>query len=277
MMADWPFSRNIAASASAEELQQWEASLVEILRGSGEITLRYFRKSLAVDNKLASGFDPVTAADRDCESYIDSELQRLLPEHGLFGEESGYRAGGDFSWVVDPIDGTRSFICGVPLWGTLMALNNGVRPVLGGMYQPWSDELFVGSSQGSYLHRAGDVSPLQTAETTRVAEAKLACTTTDIFEDPSALARFEAVASAARLVRFGTDCYGYALLAQGGLDLVIEDSLQPYDIQAMIPIIEGAGGVITDWQGGCPSLGGQVVAAATPALHADALRYLKAR
>lgn len=272
-MANWPFLRSQAAFSSSFELEKWQSILVDILRGSADVTLRYFRQPVEVDNKLTSGFDPVTIADRECEAYIDRALQHFLPEHGMFGEESGYRAGGDFTWVVDPVDGTRSFICGVPLWGTLMALNDGTQPLLGGMYQPWSDELFVGSALGAFMQRKGVKSPLRTSSTTCIADAKVACTALDIFT-PEALKRFEALAGDARLVRFGTDCYGYALLAQGGVDLVVEDGLQPYDIQALIPIVEAAGGVISNWQGGSAAQGGSVVAAANAILHADALRYL---
>jgi len=274
-MAKWPFVKKSAAKVSESELIQWQEHLIDILNGSADVTLKYFRQHFDVDNKLDAGFDPVTVADRECESYIDNKLQRLFPLHSMFGEETGYRdVGGELCWVVDPIDGTRSFICGVPLWGTLMALNDGKKPILGAMYQPWSGELFVGSRLGAFFHRAGQSSVLKTSNVQTVAEAKLACTAIEIFEEPSALARFQALAADVRLQRFGTDCYGYALLAQGGVDLVVEDSLQAYDIQAMIPIIEAAGGVITDWQGGDASLGGQVVAAANAQLHADALRYL---
>ncbi len=274
-MAHWPFQKDSAAAVSEADLAKWQPILINILRGSAPVTLQHFRQVLAVDNKLTQGFDPVTIADRECEAYIDAELKRLLPEHSLFGEESGYRdSGGELCWVVDPIDGTRSFICGVPLWGTLMALNDGRRPVLGAMYQPWSDELYIGSNLGATFYRNGESQPLSTSSVCTVSDAKLACTTPDIFEEASALARFQALAADAKLVRFGTDCYGYALLAQGGVDLVVEDSLQPYDIQAMIPIIEAAGGVVTNWQGGDASLGGQVLAAANAQLHADALRTL---
>lgn len=275
-MTDWPFEKNNAALVSNEDLKCCENILLDIIKGSGAVALKYFRQPLSVDNKADTGFDPVTVADRECEAYISEQLQQWLPSHNMLGEETGFHDnGGELSWVVDPIDGTRSFICGVPLWGVLMALHDGKQPILGAMYQPWSDELYIGSRLGAYFHRAGQIFPLKTSTTQTVAEAKLACTTLDIFEEPSALERFESLSADARLVRFGTDCYGYALLAQGGVDLVVEDSLQPYDIQAMIPIIEAAGGVISDWQGGSAASGGQVLAAANATLHADALRYLK--
>lgn len=274
-MGDWAFLRERATPVSEAQLQDWQVQLQEILLGSAAVSLRYFRQPLDVDNKLDAGFDPVTAADRECEAYIRAELSRRLPEHNMFGEESGFRdAGGELCWVVDPIDGTRSFICGVPLWGTLMALNDGRQPVLGAMYQPWSDELFVGSRLGSRLVRGGEVRPLRTAATTELAHAKLAATAPELFAEAESARRFEALTAQVQLRRFGTDCYGYALLAQGGLDLVVEDGLQPYDIQAMIPIVEGAGGVVTDWRGGDASLGGQVLAAANRELHAAALAVL---
>ena len=274
-MAEWPFVRENAVEVSDADLKEWQDKLVEVLRGSSVVTLKYFRQAVDVDNKLDAGFDPVTVADRECEAFIKAELKRLLPEQSMFGEESGYQNNGsDLCWVVDPIDGTRSFICGVPLWGTLMALNDGTRPVLGGMYQPWSDELYIGSRLGSFFHRAGQTQSLKTSNTRELCKAKLACTTPDLFEEESDKQHFQALAGAVQLVRFGTDCYGYSLLAQGGVDLVVEASLQPYDIQALIPVIEGAGGVVTDWQGGDASLGGRVLAAANQELHAQAMRLL---
>jgi len=158
-----------------------------------------------------------------------------------------------------------------------MALNDGQQPILGAMYQPWSDELYIGSRRGAFFLRGDQPpAPLQSSSVASVAEAKLACTTIEMFEEKDALKRFQQVSSQARLVRFGTDCYGYALLAQGGLDIVIEASLEPYDIQAMIPIIQASGGVITDWEGGDASLGGRVIATANPSLHQEALQILNA-
>jgi len=146
--------------------------------------------------------------------------------------------------------------------------------VLGAMYQPWSDELYMGSRLGSNFLRGGQSQPLQTSSVNTLAEAKMACTTPELFTDPSAAKRFQRLSEQLQLVRYGTDCYGYALLAQGGVDLVVEDGLAPYDIQALIPIVEGAGGVVTNWQGGDASLGGQVVAAANAEVHAAALDVL---
>lgn len=274
-MAGWPFEREHAAAVTNAELLHYQSLLINILRDSGEVSLRHFREDVDVDNKLAAGFDPVTIADRACEAFICAELTKHFPQHSIFGEESGYQDNGaNLCWVVDPIDGTRSFICGVPLWGTLMALNDGKKPILGGMYQPWSNELFIGTRDEAYFCRGDQRSVLKTSSVANLAEAKVACTTPEIFEEPAALNAFNKLARQARLVRFGTDCYGYALLAQGGLDLVVEDSLQPYDIQAMIPIIEGAGGVVTNWKGQDASLGGRVVAAANRELHTQALVLL---
>ena len=273
MSLDFLHSEPIALSDA--ELARFERHGCDAVRGSAAISLAHFRQDVAVDNKAASGFDPVTEADRACEAFIREQLQRDLPGCGVFGEEAGYTPGDSgLTWVVDPIDGTRSYVCGVPLWGTLAGLSDGRAPVLGILYQPYTDELFVGSRLGARVERGGETTPLRTSSITELSTARLFCTSFEIFT-PAERSRFDAVADRARLLRTGADCYAYAMLAAGHADLVVEAGLQCYDIYALIPIIEAAGGVVSNWTGGDASLGGTLVAAATPELHAQALDLLR--
>ena len=211
----------------------------------------YFRQSVDVENKLAGGFDPVTIADRASETAMRAVLDELAPDDGILGEEFPDRISKNGrQWVLDPIDGTRAFIAGLPTWTVLIALSRDGRPSLGMIDQP------------------------QTRKTATLADAILASTDAFLFRDAE-WAAFDALRQAVRLCRYGYDAYAYAMLAMGGIDLVVESGLQPYDVQALIPVVQGAGGVITNWQGGDCSGGGQVIAAAHPALHAEALAWLK--
>ncbi len=272
---DLPFIRVSSIPVSEADLALFAYHAIAAVRGSRAVTLGHFRRNLAVDNKAHSGFDPVTEADRACEALIREQLISSLPGHGVFGEEAGYTPGeSGLTWVVDPIDGTRSFVCGVPLWGTLVGLSDGQLPVLGVLYQPFSDELFVGSRLGGQVERGGVVEPLRVSAVTKVSDARLFCTSYDIFS-AAERAQFDAVSERARLMRMGADCYAYGLLAAGHVDLIVEAGLQCYDVYALIPIVESAGGVITNWSGEDPSRGGTIVAASTPELHAQALDLLQ--
>lgn len=237
-------------------------------------TLPRFRASGDVANKASGGFDPVTEADREAEKAIRALIASQYPEHGILGEEFGAeRAGGRHVWVIDPIDGTRSFISGVPLWGTLVGLTLDGDAVAGMMSQPFTGELFYALGDGAHFERRSEVRRLATRRTVALADATLCTTTPGMFRDAARHA-FDRLESGVRLSRYGTDCYAYAMLAAGHVDLVVETGLQSYDIVALIPIVEQAGGVVTDWTGGPAEKGGAVVAAATPALHAAALRTL---
>lgn len=259
--------------ADIDELSNFALTLAD---AAAEVTLPHFRSGLAVDNKHGDYvFDPVTAADRDAEQAIRTLIGKHYPSHGIFGEEHGREAGtSPLHWVIDPIDGTRSFISGVPLWGTLIALNDGTRPVIGVMDQPYIGERFVGRPGSSELVGPRGTVRLKTSTCTKLEEALLGNTDPGMFKIDAERAAFREISAQVRLRRFGGDCYFYALLAAGTLDLVIESSLQPYDIQALIPIIENAGGIVTSWTGGDPQMGGNVIAAATPELHAAALERL---
>lgn len=237
-------------------------------------TLPRFRQFGSVSNKLAVGFDPVTEADREAERAIRAVLRETFPEHGILGEEwGGERLDSRHVWVIDPIDGTRSFISGIPLWGTLVGLLENGDAVAGLMAQPFTGELFFTDGMTALYEGPGGPRELRTRKTTQLADATL-CTTTPSLFSAEERPLYNELEKAVRLPRYGTDCYAYAMLAAGQVDLVAESGLQPYDIVALIPIIEKAGGVITDWQGGPAEKGGRVLAAATPKLHAEAMRLL---
>jgi len=260
-----------------QEIDEMASFALDLADAAAAVTLPHFRSGLAVDNKRGRfAFDPVTAADRDGEAAIRKLIGERYPDHGIFGEEHGKETGtSPLTWVLDPIDGTRSFISGVPLWGTLIALNDGERPVIGLMDQPYIGERFVGRPGGSELIGPMGTTPLKTSACTKLEEALLGNTDPGMFDFEDEKAAFREISSKVRLRRFGGDCYFYCLLAAGTLDLVIESGLQPYDIQALIPVIENAGGVVTNWSGGDAQNGGQVVAAANYELHEEALKILE--
>lgn len=261
---------------TADEIAEAVSFAQQAMQGAGAIALRYFRKPLDVDNKLGdSGFDPVTRADREVEAFLRAELSRRFPKFGLIGEEAGAAPGeSGINWVIDPIDGTKSFISGFPTWGMLLGLQQGETVLAGLMHQPVTGEFFVGSEAGGVLQQAGQTTPLQTRATERLEDAILFCTHESMFVAEANLAAFRRIAAKARLQRFGGDCYAYCMLALGQIDLVVEDTLQPYDIIPLIPIIEAAGGVITDAEGKTPIEGGFVIAAATRQLHDEAMSLL---
>lgn len=238
-------------------------------------TLPRFRRSGDVINKHATGFDPVTEADREAERAIRALIRETYPDHGIVGEEFGREdADNSHVWVIDPIDGTRAFISGLPLWGTLVGLTVDGKASAGMMSQPFIGELYYADGDGAYYEGPGGARRLSTRKTTHLADATL-CTTTPALFDRPRRALYDRVEEAVRLPRYGTDCYAYAMLAAGHVDLVIECDLNSYDIVALIPLIEQAGGVITTWQGARAERGGDIVAAATPELHARAMEYLR--
>ena len=239
----------------------------------------HFRAALDGEDKgkgSTPGYDPVTIADRAAETVIRTEIARAYPDHGILGEEHGWEKGSsNYTWVIDPIDGTRSFILGQLHWATLIALNDGTRVVAGVAHQPYVGESFVATADGTAeWRRAGERRTLRTRGCRAIGKAVLACTHPNIFRSPADLAAFYRVADRARLTRYGGDCYAYCLLAMGLIDIVVESSLQAYDVQALIPIVEAAGGVITDWAGGSCDEGGSVAACGDIALHAEVLKLL---
>ncbi|MFQ5623522.1 MAG: histidinol-phosphatase [Paracoccaceae bacterium] len=241
-------------------------------------TLKYFRAGgVAAENKAGGGgFDPVTEADRAAEAAMREILEQDRPHDGIHGEEYGHKAGtSGLTWVLDPIDGTRSFISGTPVWGVLIGLDAGKGPVLGLVDQPFIGERFLGAfGEATYLR--GDIPVrISTRPCKSLSEAVLFTTFPEL-NSAEERAGFSEVSGRVRLTRYGMDCYAYAMLAMGQIDLVIETGLFPYDIQGPQGLIESAGGVVTDWRGGPAHRGGRIIAAGDPGLHAQALEILSA-
>lgn len=238
-------------------------------------TLRMFRQpDLAADNKDAGGFDPVTAADRAAEQAMRDVLARERPDDAVLGEEYGQKAGtSGLTWVLDPIDGTRGYISGTPTWGVLISVADETGPVFGLIDQPYIGERFIGGFGQAELVGPHGTMPLRTRGTSALVEATILTTFPEV-GTPQEMAAFQAVAAQCRLTRYGMDCYGYALVAAGQVDLVIEAGLAAYDIQAPIAVVQAAGGVVTDWEGGPVHEGGRALAAANADIHAAALAVL---
>jgi histidinol-phosphatase len=247
----------------------------ELASVSGENILPFFRTALSVTDKGSGQFDPVTAADHAAETAMRALIRRTFPEHGVIGEEYGPdRADAEYVWVLDPIDGTKSFISGMPAWGTLIALMRFGEPVFGMMNQPFIGERFSGDGRAAqYQGPAGD-RDLRVRTCPALSEAVLFTTSPLLMNDADRKA-FQKVEAAVRLSRYGGDCYAYCMLAAGHIDLVIETELKPYDIIPLVPIITGAGGIVTTWENGPPVNGGRIVAASDKRVHAAAMEMLK--
>ncbi|MEZ5751180.1 MAG: histidinol-phosphatase [Paracoccaceae bacterium] len=239
-------------------------------------TLAHFRApGLDAQNKDAGGFDPVTQGDRAAEAAMRAILANCRPQDGIEGEEEGTSAGhSGLTWVLDPIDGTRGFLSGTPTWGVLIALADARGPVLGIIDQPYIGERFWGGPGRAGMEGPQGAMALRTRAPRDLSEAILFTTFPEV-GNPEERTAFERVAARARLTRYGMDCYAYALLAAGQIDLVIEAGLQAYDVMAPIAVIEAAGGVVTDWNGAPAHRGGRVLAAANATIHAQAMAVLK--
>ena len=237
------------------------------------VTMLYFKSPIDIENKLAGeGFDPVTKADQEAEKAIRELIGEKYPEHDIFGEEYGRtEKGSDFEWVLDPIDGTRAFISGLPSWGTLIALKYQGEPVIGVIDQPYLRERYIGWTAGATLNGKA----IKTRACSDLGRATLSTTDPDLFTNTERPA-FDKLLQASRLVRYGLDCYAYAIVAAGHMDIVVESGLKPYDMMALIPIIRGAGGVATNWRGDAPGDCGRLLAAGSNEIHKEAMEYLSA-
>jgi histidinol phosphatase-like enzyme (inositol monophosphatase family) len=258
-----------------DEIVELEDFALELAHTAGGIAHAHFRQPVVVENKSASSFDPVTNADRAIERVLRAAIVARYPDHGIVAEEEGERAGtSDYTWFIDPIDGTRAFMTGSPLWGTLIGLVRGTRPLFGLLAQPVLEEVFFGGPSGSWLIGPDRRDRLRSRACDSLAKAVLASTHPDMFNGERAVA-FRSLSERCLLTRYGGDCYNYAMLAAGYLDLVVESQLKPYDIVPLVPILEGAGCIVTDWQGRPPLAGGDVVAAGSRDLHRAALELLR--
>jgi len=255
---------------SADRLAALDAFIIDLNRASAEVILPLFRADHGLEDKGAgknlprdthAAFDPVTEADRGAEAAIRKLIGQRFPEHGVIGEEYGDdRPDAEFVWVLDPIDGTRAFISGLPLWTTLIGLRHQGRPVLGSIGQPFMDEIFVGHAGGSRLVSRGRETPIRVRECADLTDAVIATTDADACFDGAERGAWLQVRAAAKLARMGCDAYAYAMVAMGKMDMVIEAGLKSWDIEAAIPLLEGAGGLVTNWRGEpVGSNGGQIV------------------
>jgi myo-inositol-1(or 4)-monophosphatase len=257
------------------------AAFVEHLaQVSGDVIMPFFRTAIGAEDKSRGGvFDPVTEADRAAESAMRRLIAQTFPAHGVIGEEYGHdKADAEYVWVLDPIDGTKSFISGLPMWGTLIGLMHRGTPVYGMMSQPFTRERYSGDGKRSRLRSLaptrGDGPPsewatrtLRTRACPSLGHATVMTTNPHLIKDEADRSAYLKIEGQARLVRYGGDCYAYCALAAGFVDLVIETNLKPHDIVALAPIVEGAGGVITTWDGEPAAKGGRIIASGDPRLH----------
>lgn len=262
----------LIAQAEVADIRATAAELAEVARGA---TLRHFRsEGLAADNKLSAGFDPVTVADRLSEDMMREVLARRRPQDAILGEERGTVPGtSGLTWVLDPIDGTRGYLSGTPTWGVLIGLADENGPIYGIIDQPYIGERFEGGLGVAEVTGPMGRKPLKTRAPRVLSDAILFTTFPEV-GTPEEGAAFRRLVPHVRLTRYGMDCYAYALIAAGQIDLVVEAGLQTYDVMAPIALIQAAGGIVTDWQGKPAHQGGRVIAAANAEIHAAALAVL---
>ncbi|MBA3050564.1 histidinol-phosphatase [Brevundimonas sp.] len=257
-------------------MTEYELFAVELAREAARVSLPYFRGAYEEMDKGGPGaFDPVTQADHEAEAAIRRLIAARYPDHGVIGEEYGEdRQDADHVWILDPIDGTRAFIAGLPLWTTLIALRAEGRPVVGAIGQPYLDEIFLGGPSGARLLKGGSGTPLAVRPCPRLNDALIATTDPDLFTGPE-LGAWTQVRAAARLARLGCDAYAYAMLAAGRIDLVVESGLKVWDWSALVPVIEAAGGAVSNWRGEAPDGSGQILAVGDIGIREQALVTLR--
>ncbi len=255
----------------------FSAFVDELATVSGEAILPFFRTALGVEDKSPdTRFDPVTQADRAAELAMRALIKRDFPAHGIIGEEYGNeRADAEYVWVLDPIDGTKSFISGMPAWGSLIALTRLGEPVFGMMHQPFIGERFSGDGGAATYRGPAGARALHVRPCAGLSDAIL-FTTSPLLMNAEDRAAFGRVENAVKLSRYGGDCYAYCMLAAGHVDLVIETGLKPHDIAALVPIVAGAGGVVTTWDDAPAAAGGRIIAAGDKRVHQAAMAMLTA-
>jgi myo-inositol-1(or 4)-monophosphatase len=266
------------------EIRELIAFADELAEAARRVILPHFRTAVATEAKASGkpGYDPVTIADKAAEQAIRALIEKRYPAHGILGEEFGQTHGNDYCWVIDPIDGTRAFISGLPLWGVLIGLVRNGEPLIGVIDQPYIGERFRGWPGGANFTSAHGTKELRVASCETLRDAKIATTDSNLFTGGEA-GGFEHLRATAKVTRFGCDCYAYAMAAAGMIDLVVESGLAPWDIAALIPVITGAGGMVTDWRGAPlsgasltnPEARFQIIAAGDPRPHGEALVSLK--
>ena len=269
-----PFGYTPAIYVSNEQRHEFLKFAQQAARLAGSVVLPFFRTKISAQNKgKGKGFDPVTAADQGAEAAIRKSIEDTYPAHGIYGEEFGLKGGNGLTWVIDPIDGTRAFMSGMLHWGILLALFDGENPIVGVMYQPYTDELFFGDGNSAWMRRGDVTQPLRTSQCDCIEQSIMTTTGTTWFS-PQQLFAYGQLRESVRMHKVGGDCYIFGMVAMGQIDFGVEGRLNAYDIQALIPIIRGAGGVVTTWSGANPSMGGDIIASANVELHKQALVIL---
>ncbi|WP_332660753.1 histidinol-phosphatase [Brevundimonas sp.] len=257
-------------------MTEFELFAVDLAREAARVSLPYFRGAFEeIDKGEPGAFDPVTQADREAEAAIRKLISARYPDHGVIGEEYGEdRPDADQVWILDPIDGTRAFIAGLPLWTNLIALRTEGRPTVGVIGQPYLDEIFLGGPSGARLLRGGSETALGVRRCASLNDAVIATTDPDLFTGAE-LGAWTQVRAAARLARLGCDAYAYAMLAAGRIDLVAESALKVWDWSALVPVIEAAGGAVSNWRGEAPDGSGQILAVGDVSIREQALVTLR--
>lgn len=249
---------------------------IALARASETEILPYFRQNTVVEVKPHVDWDPVTEGDRAGERIIRKMIEGRFPDHGINGEEYGVKEGkSGFTWVLDPIDGTRSFVCGIPTWATLIALYFEGKPVIGVMNQPFVDDLFYGNPEGAWNNYRGAIEPIRTRKDAKLPDVIAGTTAPELYRSERDQRAFQNLRKAVKLMRYGGDAYFYSVLAAGHLDIALDSGLQAYDIGALIPIIKGAGGAVGSWSGSTPSEGGNIICAGSEGLLEAAIAVMK--
>jgi len=257
-------------------MTEYELFAIELAREAARVSLPFFRGVFEEADKGGPGaFDPVTQADREAEAALRRLVAARYPDHGVIGEEYGEdRAEAESVWILDPIDGTRAFIAGLPLWTNLIALRTGGQPTVGVIGQPYLDEIFLGGPSGARLLKGGTETPLAVRTCASLNDALIATTDPDLFTGAE-LGAWTQVRAASRLARLGCDAYAYAMLAAGRIDLVAESGLKIWDWSALVPVIEAAGGEVSNWRGETPDGSGQILAVGDVGIREQALVTLR--
>ncbi len=261
----------MAKSPDWDHLTRFAQQLSE---AAGQAILPHFRKQAPIDVKEHESWDPVTEGDRAGERAIRALIEQHYPDHGIIGEEYGIKEGtSEFTWVLDPVDGTRAFVIGLPTWTTLIGLYQNGEPCLGVMNQPFIGDMFYGNPNGAWLNHRGQIETLHVSHCANLNDAMLGTTTPHLYKGKDRMG-FERLRHAVKMTRYGGDAYFFSLLAAGHLDIAMDAGLQIYDIAALLPIMRGAGATVGTWNGKNPKEGGHILAAATPALYEHALALM---
>jgi myo-inositol-1(or 4)-monophosphatase len=277
LQARYQDTRQLESSMSATlDWQDLTRFAIALAKASAKEILPFFRRNAPIDIKAGPVWDPVTEGDRAGERAIRALIEERYPDHGIHGEEYGIKEGSSaFTWILDPVDGTRSFVCGMPTWATLIGLNFEGRPVLGLMNQPFVGDMFYGSPEGAWLDHRGASQPIRTRTGIALSAATIGTTAPELYRGEQDRRSFERLRQKAQLTRYGGDAYFFALMAAGHIDIAMDADLQAYDIAPLLPIISGAGGVYAEWTGGEAAKGGNIVTAGSQALLDEALAVLQ--